>query len=107
MALNDSDNADFGLLKTAKSISSLLRPTTPINGIWVNLLISSVFCMELLIKKIPKTNNNGPRTPSTEIENSHGLPPPTLLRDQDMPPEAAVRRMQPTQAAAWETTQGA
>ena len=59
MARKDSDNADLGLSKTARLLKDCFTPTTPISGIDVRLETSSVYWIELFIKKIPKTNNKG------------------------------------------------
>ena len=59
MALKDSDKADFGFSKTDKFEAVCLTPTTPMSGIEVNLLMSSVFKIEFSKKKITNIINNG------------------------------------------------
>ena len=63
MALNDSDNADLGFSKTDKLELPYLIPTTPIKGILVNLLISSVLRMEFSRKNIIKIITKGISSP--------------------------------------------
>jgi hypothetical protein len=63
IARKDSDNADLGLSKTARLLKDCFTPTTPINGIVVKLETSSVFCIELFIKKIKNTIDNGINKP--------------------------------------------
>ena len=56
IALNDSDNADFGFSKTDKLEVPCLIPTTPIIGILVSLFISSVLRIEFSRKKSQNYN---------------------------------------------------
>ena len=63
MARKDSERADLGRSKTDKLDCDCLMPITPIIGIEVRLVMSSVFKIAFSIKKMPKTINKGMSSP--------------------------------------------